>query len=51
MAKMQTGKAEETAARRDRLVKIELDEAVTPRRSAEAEHERAIAIYDNDENT
>ncbi|MEK9622515.1 MAG: UPF0262 family protein [Alphaproteobacteria bacterium] len=30
----------------DRLVKIELDEAVTPRRSAEAEHERAIAIYD-----
>ena len=46
MAKMQTGKAEETAARRDRLVKIELDEAVTPRRSAEAEHERAIAIYD-----
>ena len=24
----------------DRLVKIELDEAVTPRRSAEAEHER-----------
>jgi uncharacterized protein (UPF0262 family) len=46
MAKMQTGKAEETADRRDRLVKIELDEAVTPRRSAEAEHERAIAIYD-----
>lgn len=29
-----------------RLVKIELDELVTPRRSAEAEHERAIAIYD-----
>lgn len=28
------------------LVKIELDELVTPRRSAEAEHERAIAIYD-----
>ena len=30
----------------DRLVKIELDEIETPRRSAEAEHERAIAIYD-----
>ncbi len=29
-----------------RLVRIELDEAATPRRSAEAEHERAIAIYD-----
>ncbi len=29
-----------------RLVRIELDEAGTPRRSAEAEHERAIAIYD-----
>jgi len=28
------------------LVKIELDELVTPRRSAEAEHERAVAIYD-----
>lgn len=28
------------------LVKIELDEAGAPRRSAEAEHERAIAIYD-----
>ena len=46
MAKTQTGKVEETADRRDRLVKIELDEAVIPRRSAEAEHERAIAIYD-----
>ena len=46
MAKMQTGKVDETATRRDRLVKIELDEAVKPRRSAEAEHERAIAIYD-----
>lgn len=30
----------------DRLIKIELDEIETPRRSAEAEHERAIAIYD-----
>jgi uncharacterized protein (UPF0262 family) len=29
-----------------RLVRIELDEAAAPRRSAEAEHERAIAIYD-----
>ncbi len=29
-----------------RLVKIELDDAVGPRRSAEAEQERAIAIYD-----
>ena len=28
------------------LVRIELDEAGAPRRSAEAEHERAIAIYD-----
>ena len=45
MAEEQTGKADETAARHNRLVKIELDEAVTPRRSAEAEHERAIAIY------
>ena len=46
MAEEQTGKADETVARHNRLVKIELDEAVTPRRSAEAEHERAIAIYD-----
>ena len=46
MAEEQTGKADETAAQHNRLVKIELDEAVTPRRSAEAEHERAIAIYD-----
>ena len=30
----------------DRLVKVDLDDAVTPRRSAEAEQERAIAIYD-----
>jgi uncharacterized protein (UPF0262 family) len=30
----------------DRLVKIELDDAGMPRRSAEAEQERAIAIYD-----
>ena len=29
-----------------RLVKIELDETDAPRRSAEAEQERAIAIYD-----
>ena len=29
-----------------RLVKIELDDAAGPRRSAEAEQERAIAIYD-----
>ena len=29
-----------------RLVRIELDEANTLRRTAEAEHERAIAIYD-----
>ncbi len=46
MAEEQTGYAAETALRQDRLVKIELDEAVKPRRSAEAEHERAIAIYD-----
>ena len=46
MAKVQTGKVEGTATRRNRLVKIELDEVVIPRRSAEAEHERAIAIYD-----
>ena len=46
MAEEQTGKADETAARHKHLVKIELDEAVEPRRSAEAEHERAIAIYD-----
>ena len=30
----------------EQLVKIELDDAVGPRRSAEAEQERAIAIYD-----
>jgi len=30
----------------ERLVKIELDDATSPRRSAEAEQERAIAIYD-----
>ena len=30
----------------DRLTKIELDDAAGPRRSAEAEQERAIAIYD-----
>ena len=30
----------------ERLVKIELDDAADPRRSAEAEQERAIAIYD-----
>ncbi len=30
----------------DRLVKIDLDDAGKPRRSAEAEQERAIAIYD-----
>ena len=29
-----------------RLVRIELEEAGAPRRTAEAEHERAIAIYD-----
>jgi len=29
-----------------RLVRIELDEAGAPRRTAEAEHERAVAIYD-----
>ncbi|NCF48101.1 MAG: UPF0262 family protein [Bacteroidetes bacterium] len=33
-------------AKSDRLVKLELDEINAPRRSAEAEHERAIAIYD-----
>ena len=30
----------------ERLVKIELNDAAGPRRSAEAEQERAIAIYD-----
>ena len=30
----------------ERLVKIELDDTTGPRRSAEAEQERAIAIYD-----
>ena len=30
----------------ERLVKIELDDSTGPRRSAEAEQERAIAIYD-----
>jgi uncharacterized protein (UPF0262 family) len=45
MADEQTGK-DENAPTDDRLVKIELDEPVAPRRSAEAEHERAIAIYD-----
>ena len=30
----------------NRLVKVDLDDAVTLRRSAEAEQERAIAIYD-----
>jgi uncharacterized protein (UPF0262 family) len=30
----------------DRLVKVDLDDADMPRRSAEAEQERAIAIYD-----
>ena len=30
----------------ERLVKIELDDPAGPRRSAEAEQERAIAIYD-----
>ena len=29
-----------------RLVKVDLDDAGMPRRSAEAEQERAIAIYD-----
>ena len=29
-----------------RLVRIELDEANAPRRTAEAEHDRAISIYD-----
>lgn len=36
----------ETTEPAHRLVRIELDEAGAPRRSAEAEHERAIAIYD-----
>ena len=31
-----------------RLVRIELDEANAPRRTAEAEHERAIAIFESD---
>ena len=31
---------------KERLVKIELDDATNSRRSAEAEQERAIAIYD-----
>ena len=30
----------------DRLVRVDLDDAGMPRRSAEAEQERAIAIYD-----
>ena len=30
----------------ERLVRIELDDATGARRSAEAEQERAIAIYD-----
>ena len=30
----------------NRLVKIDLDDAGKPRRSAEAEQERSIAIYD-----
>jgi uncharacterized protein (UPF0262 family) len=46
MADDQTGSNDDASASDDRLVKIELDEAVVQRRSAEAEHERAIAIYD-----
>ena len=38
--------ADEEKKSDDRLVKIELDDAGMPRRSAEAEQERAIAIYD-----
>ncbi len=38
--------ADEEKKSDDRLVKVELDDAGMPRRSAEAEQERAIAIYD-----
>ena len=38
--------ADEDKKSDDRLVKVELDDAGMPRRSAEAEQERAIAIYD-----
>ena len=38
--------ADEDKKNDDRLVKVELDDAGMPRRSAEAEQERAIAIYD-----
>ena len=39
-------KAADDHQKADRLTKIELDDAAGPRRSAEAEQERAIAIYD-----
>ena len=44
----ETNEAEDNAAPSglSHLIKIELDEVDAPRRSAEAEHERAIAIYD-----
>ena len=38
--------ADEEQKSEDRLVKVDLDNAGMPRRSAEAEQERAIAIYD-----
>ena len=38
--------ADEEQKSDDRLVKVDLDDAGMPRRSAEAEQERAIAIYD-----
>jgi len=46
MADNKTGNGDDASVPDERLVKIELDEELAPRRSAEAEHERAIAIYD-----
>lgn len=42
----QTPGSQQAAGVAHHLVKIELDETGAPRRSPEAEHERAIAIYD-----
>ena len=36
----------QSAGAKHHLVRIELDEVDAPRRTAEAEHERAIAVYD-----
>ncbi len=44
--KRQTQEPERPDDRKNRLVKVSLDEKSVVRRSAEVEHERAVAIYD-----